>query len=202
MAEEERKTQPYERQPGETPKAWLAFQTFRDAGPGREVVGTYRTLYGRPQVTNVPGFFRTWQKDHRWEERAEAWDRFVDDQRRANLLDDHLARDLLHVQALRDVMDKMLQALAKKPLKEVTMRDILQGIELVIDKERLIAGDATERTEIRGGIEHLVMSGFIPMPILEEIAAAPPAKALEVLEERMGDRPEIRALLSPPGDKA
>lgn len=67
-------TQPWERQPDESPAAFGAFRTYLELGAGRTVVEAYRQATERPEATQASGTWNSWAKAHRWEERARAWD--------------------------------------------------------------------------------------------------------------------------------
>lgn len=72
---------PWDRLPGETDKAWLAFGKYLDLGPER----TLSALAGQRQSATkgrqksqlrakASGTLHLWFKRHRWRERAHAWD--------------------------------------------------------------------------------------------------------------------------------
>ena len=187
----------YERQDYETDVSWRAFQAFRDAGLGREKLATYRLVYGHPEAKAPPGFITAWAKANHWNERTVEWDREVDRVRREALLNDHVTRDELHVKTLRGLGQTLMEALAKKDPLEMTMRDILQGLELVIDKERLIAGEETDRVGVVGGnTVNFLMGRFVADPELRAKVtnAKTDEELIEVLEENVG--PEIAGLIS------
>lgn len=64
----------WERQPGESAKAFEAFRVYRDAGPDRSVVGTCRRARRRPGAAQADGRWKTWRAKHNWESRAAAYD--------------------------------------------------------------------------------------------------------------------------------
>lgn len=59
---------PWDRQPGETSKAYAAFQTYLDQGVKRSYTSVAKEL-GRSGT-----WIEQWGKKHRWPERAAAWD--------------------------------------------------------------------------------------------------------------------------------
>lgn len=188
---------PYERQPGETEKAWRAFVAFRDAGPDREKLAVYRQLYGRNAAARCPGWFSKWAKDYRWDERAAAWDNEVDRHRRARLLEDALERDALHVETLRYALRKALLALAGTEDEVWSLKDIRETIALAISQERLIAGQVTDRTEVRDeGLMVMVGRELERDPDLARrmLEAENNKEMAEVLEDIVG--PELAATLA------
>lgn len=77
--------QPWEKQPEETPKAYQAFCVYRDMGTGRTVDGAYqrRTMGAREahQEKRADGTWKRWSSQHRWVERANAYDQYLDSER-------------------------------------------------------------------------------------------------------------------------
>jgi hypothetical protein len=76
-------SEPWDRRPDETIKAFRAFVAFRDAGPDRSVPATYRQVTGRLSAKQAGGGWNVWASKHEWHERAAAWDAFMDRERRA-----------------------------------------------------------------------------------------------------------------------
>ena len=66
---------PWERQPGETVKAFQAFRAYRDLEPrDRSVLAAYRLAKGKPTARQAAGIWNRWCAEHRWVERAHAYD--------------------------------------------------------------------------------------------------------------------------------
>jgi hypothetical protein len=65
----------FEKQPGESPQAWRAFQVHRDLGPKRSVDRAYRIYSEQQESTKrASGRFTSWSVKHDWVARAQAWD--------------------------------------------------------------------------------------------------------------------------------
>lgn len=64
--------QPWDRQPGETERAYSAFKIWLDTDPpsDRSYIGAYRTLTGRLQALQPPAYFREWVIKYHWGARA------------------------------------------------------------------------------------------------------------------------------------
>lgn len=63
---------PWEKQPGETSKAYGGFCVYRDMGPvRRSVLGACKEAEGAPRS------FTKWFKNLMWQERAQAWDEYL-----------------------------------------------------------------------------------------------------------------------------
>lgn len=66
--------EPWERQPGESEAAYAAFRAFLQLGAERTVRAAYRQASGKAEASQVPGYWSKWVSEHRWAERALAWD--------------------------------------------------------------------------------------------------------------------------------
>ena len=152
-------TDPWERLEGETNSAFGAFCIYRDLPTmRRSIVKAVTQLYGEPQVAKV----RQWQKwsaANRWVKRVAAWDDYVDQQSRAEILKaiaDMRKRHIHESQLVQQVatehllsMMKVTQAasgkidaeLAEGYLPEtpmpLTATQILNYIEAGIQQERI-----------------------------------------------------------------
>lgn len=93
QAEEPRERPIYERLPEETPKAFAAFQHYRDTPPEqRSILNTYRHVQRKPSAERASGSYSQWSIRYRWTERAEAWDTAVDRTRLQKSEEDQIAR--------------------------------------------------------------------------------------------------------------
>lgn len=82
----------WDRQPGESSRAFAAFVAYRDLGPSRSIDSAWRAAQtkqaakkrqkgGRSAARRADGRFSAWCKKWRWVERAELWDADIDRQR-------------------------------------------------------------------------------------------------------------------------
>jgi hypothetical protein len=60
----------WDRQPKETERAYAAFLAYRDMGPDRSIVRSYRLATGRKEATDVSGDWIRWSTAHKWRARA------------------------------------------------------------------------------------------------------------------------------------
>lgn len=68
-------TDPWERLPEETTKAYHAFCCYRDIRPHRRsLIAAYREYRNNPKAKHASAHFQTWAREHAWAERAAAWD--------------------------------------------------------------------------------------------------------------------------------
>lgn len=64
----------WDRLPDETDKAFAVFQVYLKGGPNRQKIEVYRKVYGKPNAKCPAGYFSTWAKRFKWDERCKAWD--------------------------------------------------------------------------------------------------------------------------------
>lgn len=130
---------PWERQEGETAKAFEAFELFRRLGPDRTVQAAWEQYWNRPgnrrkaggkQAGPAHGYFRAWSSRHRWHERAVAWDEEVAALARDQELDRELkARIAEQEEQIRQRQLMQEEARAARAVGRRLLLRILQGIE-------------------------------------------------------------------------
>lgn len=149
----------WERQSGESDRAFHGFCVFRDLPPaGRTQRAVQDILY--PQAQWATRTIGKWAKEHNWEARASAWDNEVDRVKR----DAHLKT--VGVMAERHVHQAIsLQAKGLEALELIAAGDIdpanarlliVEGSKL----ERLSRGEATEKYEQGRGTGLPDLSGY------------------------------------------
>ena len=104
---DERERDPWERLPDESPRANEAFRQYRDLGPQRTLAAMSHA--GSTRVV------RRWHHEHRWAERAQAWDieaHRLDDAKRLEAIRE---MDDTHQRAARVLITAGLRALQDQP---------------------------------------------------------------------------------------
>ena len=107
----------WERQPGETAKAFAAFCAYRDLPAERRSVREAYVAAGRPQpghnqaVRSAPGTWREWASHNAWATRAEAWDREQDRFAQAALIRRRAQSRLQRIAAADSALAVSLRAL-------------------------------------------------------------------------------------------
>lgn len=115
--------QPWERQPGETSRAFGAFTTYRDLGPRRG----YEAV--RVKTARKPSYIRVitrWSSAYQWVKRAEAWD----------AEQDRVVREA-RLQALRDGVGEMQERQVRSARRDQEALDVVARVFL----ERLERAD-------------------------------------------------------------
>lgn len=128
---------PWERQDGETDKAYAAFCIYRDLPPNeRSLRAAAAKFYGKDKekLRRPPATFEKWSTRWRWVERARAWDEEQD----------RLAREA-QLQAIKEMRERhaeqarYLQAKGIQALRDLAAGKISAGdaIRLIIEGARL-----------------------------------------------------------------
>ncbi len=150
---------PWTRQPCDTNTRWASFLRYRDAVPPRSI---RRQSIETGQAIST---LQKWSTDYGWPERAAAYDRHVDAARTAAveeaLCEDARAVASRHAAVLRDaqiaaasVVKGWLDKLANgESLDGWTPNDVRGMLRDLIQLERLVRGEATERVEHSHGLD-------------------------------------------------
>lgn len=137
--------EPWERQIGETSKAWEAFRTYRDIGPGRSIAKAGEIL-GKNRVT-----LEQWSSKNSWVKRAAAWDDEQDRiarQEQVKAIKDMRKR---HADLATAMLVKAAKALQRIPDDEVKAGDVSRMVETAAKLERISRGDVGDVIEERDG---------------------------------------------------
>ena len=168
----------WERQPGETNKAYYAFTLYRDMGYQRSLAKV-REKYGANYRRDVRRLIERWSSQHKWVERVSAYDDYLDLQKRKvheAELEKMCKRHLTLSMALQSKAAELLKDLVGS---EMRVSDAIRAISEGIKLERLVRGEPT--MEVKGELVTTVV-GFSHMP-WEDI---PEMKvAVEQIAERM-----------------
>ena len=141
--------QPWERQEGETVKAFEAFCVYRDLGKSRSQEKAAEKLSkSRQQMCK-------WSMKYNWVERVEAWEEEQDRLIRVELTKDIGAMRKKHADIANALLIKAATALKKIPDSEIKASDISKMIETATKLERISKGDVGDVIEERKGIDAL-----------------------------------------------
>jgi hypothetical protein len=140
---------PYERQPGESAKAYAAFTAFRDLGPGRSVLKAYRQETGKEPARQPSGTWIGWAARWHWHDRAEAWDAELDRQNRAAQEEARRQMGERHAKEAMGLQKKALERLEQLCPAELSAGDVLRYFVEAAKLERLARGAPETITERR-----------------------------------------------------
>ncbi len=169
MTDRTSKKRPWDRLPNETPAPWAAFEIYRELGPTR-------TLTAAAKISgHARGTFSRHCSVYNWRARVRAWDEHVAATYDEEILD--VARVKAREQlALWDDLSSIAAAEASRrvelldtdEVEDVDLRELILLAEKVTSYQRLIVGEATERSEAR----HTIDVGKLTPETADALAAA------------------------------
>lgn len=137
----------WEKQKGESRKAFQAFAIYRDMGMARSYTAVAQELQKSGTL------IRRWAGRWSWEQRVDAYDAHIDEQARKKHEAERVAmseRQYRLARAMSTRVAESMQSMIDK--KEVlTHSDIPRWLDTAVRIERLVMGEVTERTEVVEG---------------------------------------------------
>jgi hypothetical protein len=142
---------PWDRLPGETVKAFIAFCAYRDLGPTRTIPKAIAVIYGMP-LSERPrrgksARFELWSRRNSWVARAGAFDLAEQKQAEIRLAAARIDARTRRLAASRAMFGKAVKRLNKIDGERLSVEGMLRLLESAMKNERLDLGEATERTE-------------------------------------------------------
>lgn len=157
MAARKYTPEPWERQQGETSKAWQAFQTYRDLGITRSLQKAADTL-GKSR-----GLLEDWSSKFEWGKRTAAWDAEVDRQARQAQIEEIKKMRKRHADLASAMLVKAARALQRIPEDEIKAGDVSRMVDTASKLERISRGDVGDVIEERNGGEAIqAVQFYIP----------------------------------------
>lgn len=145
MAARKNTTEPWERQTGESTRAYEAFCVYRDMGAGRSLSKTWQSL-GKSKGTITP-----WSSKYDWPQRAAAWDAEQDRIARQEQINEIKKMRKRHADLATAMLVKAAKALQRIPEDEVKASDVSRLVETASKLERISRGDVGDVVEERNG---------------------------------------------------
>lgn len=144
----------WERQPGESARAFAAFAMYRDLGPARSAAKTGNVI-GKSS-RHVEEWCSAWG----WVERAAAWDDNADrlqrernqleiQEARQAMLRDHLSVGKAFVQVAAMGLQQYDGASGSKKIAQLSAGELARMAQTGVQIERLSRGESTQRIEVR-----------------------------------------------------
>jgi hypothetical protein len=151
MAMSESASVPWEKQTGESARAFGAFRAYRDLGPCRSLRAAAEAFYRRSSAA-VLRQLKTWSAAFGWVERANAWDRHLDAEARREQETARREMAQRHAQEARALQAKALERLRQLRPEEMGPADVLRFFVEAAKLERLALGepDTVQRQEVTG----------------------------------------------------
>jgi hypothetical protein len=141
-------SEPWERQPGESVKAFAAFAFYRDLGPGERSTARVRQKYGKNKR-----LIDRWSSAYDWVKRCAAWDSEVDRQAREAAKKEVLKARKNHARMGAEMVAKAARALMALSDGDITAADITRMADIGAKLERLALGDIQEQDRQRLELE-------------------------------------------------
>lgn len=137
--------EPWERQKGETARAYEAFVAYRDMGAERSHNKVVQTQ-GKSRAT-----IGAWSSKYEWVKRAAAWDAEQDRIARQAQIDEIKRMRKRHADLANAMLIKAADALKSIPKDEIKATDISRMVETASKLERISRGDVGDVVEERDG---------------------------------------------------
>ena len=127
----ERSNKPWERQKGESEKAFEAFKIYRDMGEERTITAVGKRLVKSRNLID------RWKERWRWKERARSYDNELEKQAKAKAVKEYHAMTERHIKIAVQLQKKALEALNNLESETMSAKDIKEFIKMATDLERL-----------------------------------------------------------------
>ncbi len=122
---------PWERQEGESDKAYEAFATYRDMGSERTVTAVANKLSKSRQL------IERWKGKYNWSERVRLYDNELEKQAFAKAVRERKNMNDRHIKIAMQMQKKALEALQVMSADDMSPRDIKDFIKIATELERL-----------------------------------------------------------------
>ena len=149
--------EPWERQQGETTRAYEAFCIYRDMGASRALRKVVQQL--NKNLTTIA----EWSTKYEWVKRVAEWDAEQDRIARQAQVDEIKRMRKRHADLASAMLIKAAKALQRIPEDEIKAVDVSRMVETASKLERISRGDVGEVVEERdGGQATPVVTFYIP----------------------------------------
>jgi hypothetical protein len=145
----------WDRQPGESAKAYQAFCLYRDLGPGRSLDQASRAYHQRQRgqgdgahaghKSRASGTIRAWAERWHWSARASASDRELEEAKRRQQVAAVQEMAERHAKEAVMLQGKAVERLRQLRPEELKPREVLSFLIDAAKLERLARGEPTER---------------------------------------------------------
>lgn len=122
---------PWERQKGESEKAFEAFAAYRDMGSERTISAVVKKLEKSRTLID------RWKERWDWQERVRAYDNELEKEARAKAVKGRKDMTERHIKIAMQVQKKALEALASLSVEDMSPKDVKEYIKMATDLERI-----------------------------------------------------------------
>lgn len=130
----------WERQPGESSRAYAAFCIYRDLGPERSLEKV-RQMLDKPRTRKWLG---EWSVKYKWVERAQAYDDYIEQKKRKEQEKAILEMAERHARIAMAFQQKVVERLRELDPSDLSPKDLSTWFDIAAKIERLSRGEPTE----------------------------------------------------------
>lgn len=158
-------TEPWERQPDETPAKYNAFVVYRDLG--HEPEGTTKQKRTLRKTADIVGknevTINKWAHEFDWKERAREYDNELQRAKLAAKKEEIVEMQLRHTEIAQELLKKAFDRLLDMPVEELSNRDVQEYIKLGAALEK---ASRVDNFSVEGGVTASNSSGGVMPSIL------------------------------------
>ena len=146
---------PWERQPGETQKAYEAFCVYRDLKDIRDPESKRSLELVGQRLGKTKANYERWSSANEWVKRVEAWDEYqerkIREEEEKQRITDIRSMRKRHADLASAMLIKAARALQRIPEDEIKAGDVSRMVDTASKLERISRGDVGEVVEERDG---------------------------------------------------
>lgn len=197
--DEQAEDQAWDRQQGETAKAFAAFTAYRDMPANERSLPKAATIFYDVEVGQGSGKirqFEKWSTANGWTDRAAAYDDYLDATRQRTHAEEVEAMAIRHAEAGAKAVEKGLAKLEQMQVVDMSVGEAVAAIKIGVAVERLSRGEP----ETTGAIEHTgieqdaARSLLTSNPAVAAAAAELAAMAAHEEAEKRGEKSNVSAI--------
>ena len=154
----------WDRQYGESGRAYQAFCTYRDMGVDRSYAAVAQKLGKSKTIID------RWGSRWRWVERVAAYDTYLETEARKTAEDERKKMAKRHAQQAMMFQEKVIKRLQALDPKEIPVSTLIAMFDTAVRVERLSRGESTEHVDhtVNEGITFLEITRNARVPVTDE----------------------------------
>lgn len=150
---------PWDRQKGESEKAYEAFAVYRDMGEERTVSAVVKKLEKSRTLID------RWKKNYQWEERVRLYDNWLEKKARQKVVKNRQDMIDRHIQIAQNLQGKAMSALQNADSDRMSFKDIREILKIATELERVTQGMAeaesmTKEQESKTSFADIITSAY------------------------------------------
>lgn len=122
---------PWERQKGESEKAYEAFSVYRDMGYERTVSAVVKRLEKSRNLID------RWKKNWEWEERVRLYDNWLEKKAQAKVIKNRKDMINRHISIAKNLQGAAINALRNSDIDNMSIKDIREVLKMATELERI-----------------------------------------------------------------